>query len=217
MNELFSITLWQRKMCNITTGCWYYPSLPCFPPISHFPTVRINLSSITCTSSLQMALLSNILYKTRSESVNPAIATTICHYIPKMQWIYHKLRSINRTAFCSIYSQKYSVALSPQANYTDWATANCRWNLVPTFVDRRVSLGQLSGSLTVVNFSFLGRRSRYFFFQAAPHLYSRAWVDPVPDPLLLIKFGSAGNRTQDLWIRSQEIWPLDHRGGPIYS
>jgi hypothetical protein len=29
-----------------------------------------------------------------------------------------------------------SVALSPQANYTDWSTATCRWNLVSTFVDR---------------------------------------------------------------------------------
>jgi hypothetical protein len=38
--------------------------------------------------------------------------------------------------------QTNSVALSPQANYTDWATATCRWNLVPTFVERWVSRGQ---------------------------------------------------------------------------
>jgi hypothetical protein len=43
-------------------------------------------------------------------------------------------------------------------------------------------------------------RSRYFFFQAAPQLYSWGWVDPVPDPPLLRKSGRAGNRTQDLWI-----------------
>jgi hypothetical protein len=43
-----------------------------------------------------------------------------------------------------------SLALSPQANYTDWATATCQRNLVPTFVDRGVSPGQRSGSLTVV-------------------------------------------------------------------
>jgi hypothetical protein len=29
-----------------------------------------------------------------------------------------------------------SVALSPRANYTDWATATCRRNLVSTFVDK---------------------------------------------------------------------------------
>jgi hypothetical protein len=34
-------------------------------------------------------------------------------------------------------------------------------------------------------------------------------VDPVPDPLLLKKSGSA-------WICSQELWPLDH-GGPIWQ
>jgi hypothetical protein len=42
---------------------------------------------------------------------------------------------------------------------------------------------------------FLGR-SRYFFFHAAPQLYSRGWVDPVPDSLLLRKSGSVGNRTR---------------------
>jgi hypothetical protein len=49
----------------------------------------------------------------------------------------------------------YSVALSPQANYTDWATATCRRNLMPTFVDRGVSRSQRGGSPTVVNLSFL--------------------------------------------------------------
>jgi len=42
-------------------------------------------------------------------------------------------------------------------------------------------------------------------------------VDPVPDPLLLRKSGSAGDRTRDLCICSQKLWPLDHRGGPKYS
>jgi hypothetical protein len=36
-------------------------------------------------------------------------------------------------------------------------------------------------------------------------------VDPVPDTLLLRKSDSAGNRTRDLWVSSQELWPLDHR------
>jgi hypothetical protein len=48
-----------------------------------------------------------------------------------------------------------SVALSPRANYTDWATATCWRNIVPTFVDRRVSRGQRGGSPTVVNLCFL--------------------------------------------------------------
>jgi hypothetical protein len=52
-----------------------------------------------------------------------------------------------------------SVALSPKASYTDWATATYHRNLVPTFVDRGVSRGQRGGSPTVVNPSFLDRKN----------------------------------------------------------
>jgi hypothetical protein len=45
-----------------------------------------------------------------------------------------------------------------QANYTDWATANGRLILLPTFVDRGVSRGQHGGTPAVVNLSFLDRR-----------------------------------------------------------
>jgi hypothetical protein len=60
--------------------------------------------------------------------------------------------------------QTNSVALSPQANYTDRTTATCRRNLVPTFVDREESRGQRGGSPTAVNLSFLDR-IRYFSFK----------------------------------------------------
>jgi hypothetical protein len=70
------------------------------------------------------------------------------NYIPKRQNLENK------------YKQN-SVAFIPQANYTDWATATCWRNLVPTFADRVVSRGQRGGSPTVVNLSFLDR-SRYF-------------------------------------------------------
>jgi hypothetical protein len=66
--------------------------------------------------------------------------------------------------------------------------------LVPTLCDRgcrMVSTTDPYGRML----SFLDR-SRYFFFEVAPQLYSRGWVDPVPDPLLPRKSGSAGNRTQ---------------------
>jgi hypothetical protein len=49
------------------------------------------------------------------------------------------------------------------------------------------------------NLGFLDR-SRYFVFQAAPQLYLRGSVDPVPDPLLLRKSGSAGNLTRTYGI-----------------
>jgi hypothetical protein len=58
--------------------------------------------------------------------------------------------------------QTNSVALSLQANYTDWTTATCRQNLMPTFVDRGVSRGQRGGSPTVLNLSFLDRTWSHF-------------------------------------------------------
>jgi hypothetical protein len=56
------------------------------------------------------------------------------------------------------------MAFSLQANYTDWATATCWRNLVPTFADRGVLCGQRGGSPTVINLSFLDR-SYYFSFK----------------------------------------------------
>jgi hypothetical protein len=63
---------------------------------------------------------------------------------------------------------------------------------VPTFADREVSRGQRGGYPTVVNLSFLDR-SRYFSFRYLVIYPHKGGVDPVPDPLLLRKSGSAGN------------------------
>jgi hypothetical protein len=90
--------------------------------------------------------------------------------------------------FQTILNKKNSVALSPQANYTDWATSTCLRNLVPTFVDRGVSRGLRGGSPTVVNLSFLDR-SRYCFFHVAPHLSSQ-WLSGPP---------SRPTATQKIW------------------
>jgi hypothetical protein len=66
--------------------------------------------------------------------------------------------------------------------------------LVPIFVDRGCLVVSVTDTYDHI-LGFLDRR-RYFFFELAPQLYSRGWVDPVPDPLLLRKSGRAGNRTR---------------------
>jgi hypothetical protein len=66
--------------------------------------------------------------------------------------------------------------------------------LVPTSADRKCHVVSVTNPYGR-NLGFLDQ-SRYFFFQVAPQLYSRGWVVPVPDPLLLRKSGSAGNRTR---------------------
>jgi hypothetical protein len=69
--------------------------------------------------------------------------------------------------------------------------------LVPPFADRGchvVSVTDPHGRIIFLD------RSRYFFFQVAPQLYSRGSVDPVQDPLLLRKSGSGGNRTRICFV-----------------
>jgi hypothetical protein len=65
--------------------------------------------------------------------------------------------------------------------------------LMPTFADRGCHVVSVTEPHSRI-VAFLDR-SRYFFFRAAPRLHSRGWVDSVPDPLLVRKCGSAGNRT----------------------
>jgi hypothetical protein len=87
---------------------------------------------------------------------------------------------------CVCNKQTNSVAFRQQANYTDWATATGQRILVPTFVDRGMSLGQRGGTSTAVNLSFLDR-SLYFFFQVAPHLSSQELSGPRSRPTATLK------------------------------
>jgi hypothetical protein len=80
--------------------------------------------------------------------------------------------------------------------------------LVPTLAERGVSRSQCGGSLRP--YSRFSRQKQLLFYQVAPLLYSRGWVESVPDPIFLRKSGSAGN-----WTRTSGsvARPLDHRGG----
>jgi hypothetical protein len=78
-------------------------------------------------------------------------------------------------------------------------------NLVPTSADRRYHVVSATDPYGHI-LGFLDR-SRYYFFQVATELYSRGWVDPVSNPLLLRKRGSAGNRTRN---SGSVAWNPDH-------
>jgi hypothetical protein len=52
------------------------------------------------------------------------------------------IKSTYNTPFSYKNKKTISMAFSPQANYTDWATATGRLILVATFADRGVSRGQ---------------------------------------------------------------------------
>jgi hypothetical protein len=104
-------------------------------------------------------------------------------------------------------------------NYVTWV----RERTIPTerpslegevsanFCGETVPRGKRDGRIL----GFLDRNSYFSFL--APQLYSRGWVDSVPDPLLLRKSGSAGIRILISGICRQELWPLHHRGGLLSS
>jgi hypothetical protein len=66
--------------------------------------------------------------------------------------------------------------------------------LVRTFADRGHCVVNTTDPQAV--FSIFWTGAAIFSPQIAPQLYSRGRVDPVPDPLLLRKSGSAGNGTR---------------------
>jgi hypothetical protein len=114
------------------------------------------------------------------------------------------IRQTVKVLLCSsssgVYSNNKLRDLSPRANYTGGATAACRRSECQLL---RIE-GATWSAWRIPYVCILGflDRSRYFFFQIAPQLYSWGWVDAVPDPLLLGKYGIAENRTRDLTLRS---------------
>jgi hypothetical protein len=94
-----------------------------------------------------------------------------------MRWsigLYNSIADLDLGSFFLFTTQKKS----PRANYTDRATAACRRSDSQLFADRGCHVDSVTDPY-----------GRYFFYQAAPQLYSRGWVDPVPDPLLFFFSG----------------------------
>jgi hypothetical protein len=102
--------------------------------------------------------------------------------------------------------------LSPRANYTDRATAACRRSECQRLRIKGATC-QRDGSLGP--YSRFSKQEPLLFYQVAPQLYSRGWVDPVPDPQFFFSYCRESN--PGLRICSQELWPLDHRGGHCHS
>jgi hypothetical protein len=79
--------------------------------------------------------------------------------------------------------------------------------VIANFCWWRMPRGQRDGSL--LPHSRFSRQEPLLSYQVAPQLYSRGWVDPVPDPLHFFS-GSGRESNPALRICSQALWPLDH-------
>jgi hypothetical protein len=93
-------------------------------------------------------------------------------------------------------------------NYTYRATAACRRNWCQLLRIEGVAWSA-QRIPTADNLDFLDPEPLHFHSSSS----SVIWVYPVTESLFLRKSVSVGNRTRDLWICSQELWPIDHRDG----
>jgi hypothetical protein len=123
--------------------------------------------------------------------------------------------------FCSLFITADTYSTTIYINSVAWVrertipTDDSRLSakLVPTFADRGCHVVSVTDPYGRI-LAFLDR-SRYFFFQVAPRLYSRGWVDHVPDSLLLRKSCSAANRIRASGSVARNSWLLGHRGGHV--
>jgi hypothetical protein len=111
---------------------------------------------------------------------NISFLCTLC--IMSVKWMYIRL-------VMSVYSPFH-------LRNSGWILMKCETSIMlGGYCNPYFWFGQHDGSLQP--YSRLSRlEPLFFFFQVTPQFYSRGWVDPVPYPLLLRKYGSAGNRTR---------------------
>jgi hypothetical protein len=129
-------------------------------------------------------------YGTRKKIICTSI---FCRF--SLDWNWPPLWSSGQSSWLQIQRPGFDSRhyLSPRANYTDRATPLVG-KVSDNFEDRECRLVSVTDPYGHI-LGFLDR-SCYFFFQVVFQLYSRGWVDPVPDPLFLRKCDSAGNRTR---------------------
>jgi hypothetical protein len=157
--------------------------------------------------------------------------------VKKRSSSHSNVRGRSRTQFgalCALsQSENEFVGVNPRfyqnsglnGNSVAWSTSelyrprDCRLSakLVPTFEDGGCCVVSATDPYGRI-LGFLAR-SRYVFFQVAPQLYSRGWVDPVPDPLLLRKSGSARpgrTRTSGSVAKNSTTRPQRESLGSLY-
>jgi hypothetical protein len=131
-----------RNQIRFVRNCCTWTS-----PWPFTPSTSLHLHNPHFLAKIYLSLNNVISFYVTSLHFN-ALHFFIIYTPLSLRVVYHFPNETNKTN---------SLALSPRNNYTDWATATCRRNLVTTFVDRGVSRGQRGGSPTVVNLSFLDR------------------------------------------------------------
>jgi hypothetical protein len=106
------------------------------------------------------------------------ISIFLCPWEAGSQYLCPRVLATDPEYLCaSAHIKIYELrGLSPQLNYTDWATPLLSGQSVPSFADRGCHVVNVTDPYIRI-FGFLNL-SRYFFFQVAPQLNSQGWVYP---------------------------------------
>jgi hypothetical protein len=132
-------------------------------------TSHINLQWLQDPSEINGDNLSNDCHEASRHFRTEGITETL------IEWVVTNSRKKNiRGIYNKKQTNKQKVFFSPQANYTDWATA-AAGEVVSTL--RKEGVARSTQPIhTAVNPSFIDRNA-YLFFQITPHLKSRGLVN----------------------------------------
>jgi hypothetical protein len=105
--------------------------------------------------------------------VNGKLQKSKCECINNKVNLFHRNELITSFAVNNdlLIKKKKLHGLSPRANYTNRATAACRQSDCQLFADRGCHVVSVTDPYSPI-LGFLDR-SRYFFYEVAPQLYSR--------------------------------------------
>jgi hypothetical protein len=137
----------------------------------HWHTVYNDICHKMPTIDIQFIMI----YVTRCPPLTESLQWHICHMAPTIGREMVRCTLTIKTPWPESATELYRLSNCPLSA-----------KLVPRF--------QRDGSQ--LPYSRLSRPEPLFFFQVAPQLYSRGWVDPVQDPLLLRKSVGVENRTR---------------------
>jgi hypothetical protein len=105
--------------------------------------------------------------------------------------------------------------ISPRANCAYRATAACRRSDCQLFAD----IGcHVQRDWSVRSYSWFSIQEPLLFYQVAPQLYSRGWVDPVPDPLpFFLDSARNRNRASGSVAENSDHWTTEAVPYRVYS
>jgi hypothetical protein len=157
LQEVNELSGWTRQTSS-NASCWVRLSTVCMYTYSHtnpFTNAWIPLVHSGYGRFTSPPLMLHIVEYHTSSVWAACLSMTHMPCLRALQMLQSSIFTTTKTN---------SVAFSPQANYTDWATTTCWRNLVPTFKNGGVLHGHRGRTPTVVNLSFLDC-SRYFSFK----------------------------------------------------